>query len=132
VENQFHNSHTITCRTDLAHPDIHSDPDLLRNIFVNLLSNAIKFSPGKSAVFVDVSQADGFMVADVRDEGIGIPLEEQERIFSPFDRGTNAFAIAGTGLGLSIVKKAVDLMDGVIIVKSAPGEGSVFSISIPL
>ncbi len=131
VENQFKNTHKVQCKVDLLQPEICSDGHLLQNIFINLLSNAIKFSPGKNEVFLNVHGDSSSITFDIRDEGMGIPMEDQERIFLPFDRGTNAAAIAGTGLGLSIVRKAIDLLDGSITVKSDPGEGSVFSVTIP-
>ena len=132
VENLFKNTHTIHSTLNVPQPEIWTDDGLFRNIFVNLLSNAIKFSPGKESVFLDAHQQDAFIVFNVKDEGIGIPDQDQERIFLPFDRGTNATAIPGTGLGLSIVKKAVDLLKGSIKVQSKPGCGSVVSVTIPI
>jgi PAS domain S-box-containing protein len=131
VENQFRNTHTVHAEINLTNPEIFSDADLLRNIFVNLLSNGIKFSPSKYDVFLNVGEGLSSVVFTVRDEGIGIPPEDQERIFSPFDRGTNVSTIAGTGLGLSIVKKAIDLIGGSIQLKSKPGAGSIFTVTIP-
>jgi signal transduction histidine kinase len=69
---------------------------------------------------------------EIRDEGLGISDEDLPKIFEPFMRGENASDIAGTGLGLSIVKKAVELIGGSITVTSKPGEGSVFSVLIPI
>ena len=108
-----------------------TDEKLLRNIATNLLTNAIKFSPGKEEVSLNVLDEGDFITFEVGDEGIGIPHEELERIFEPFVRGKSADAIQGTGLGLSIVKKAVDLLQGSIRVKSKPGKGSVFKVTIP-
>lgn len=125
-------SHTIVCQFDFEQKYIHADDDLLRNIFVNLLSNAIKFSPGKSQVWVQVGDLGENLRVEIRDEGIGIPESDLIKIFEPFERGGNATGIQGTGLGLSIVKKAVDLMGGVIDVSSKPGKGSIFSVTIPV
>lgn len=125
-------SHTIVFHFDFEHKYIDADDDLLRNIFVNLLSNAIKFSPGKSHVWVGIHDLGEKLRIEVKDEGIGIPEADLVKIFEPFERGTNATGIQGTGLGLSIVKKAVDLMGGTIDVFSKPGEGSVFSVTIPV
>jgi len=68
----------------------------------------------------------------VADEGIGIPLEDQQRLFESFHRASNVGNIAGTGLGLSIVKQSVELHGGSIGVGSEPGQGTRFSVTIPL
>jgi PAS domain S-box-containing protein len=132
VENQFKNTHTICCSFDLLHTDIEADRGLLRNIFVNLLSNAIKFSPGKSKVFLRCYEKKGSIIFDIQDEGIGIPDADHERIFLPFDRGSNVSTIPGTGLGLSIVTRAVATIGGSISVKKASENGTVFSVVLPL
>lgn len=125
-------SHTVVCQFDFEHKYIDADDDLLRNIFVNLLSNAIKFSPGKSQVWVQVHDLGENVRIEIKDEGIGIIEEDLVKIFEPFERGKNAKGIQGTGLGLSIVKKAVDLMGGIIDVSSKPEKGSMFSVTIPV
>ncbi len=131
IERMNHETHIIKLKFDLLHDVIYTDPNLLRNIFINLLNNAIKFSPGKDVVHVTVSQKKNEWCVSVHDEGIGIPADQAEKIFEPFYRAPNATIIQGTGLGLSIVKKAVDLLDGTLEVRSNPGEGSVFSVTIP-
>jgi PAS domain S-box-containing protein len=108
-----------------------TDEKLLRNIVINLLSNAVKFSPGREEVSLNVLDEDERVTIEVRDDGMGIPEDEIDKIFDPFVRGKAAASIQGTGLGLSIVKKAVELLDGTIVVKSAPGCGSVFKVTIP-
>lgn len=108
-----------------------TDEKLLRNIFGNLLTNAVKFSPGREEISLYVQDEGSFITLEVADEGIGIPNEELELIFEPFVRGKAADNIQGTGLGLSIVKKAVELLRGTIQVKSAPGKGSIFKVTIP-
>ena len=132
VENQFNNTHTIHETIQLTDGYIYSDDGLLRNIFINLLSNAIKFSPGKDAVFLTVHEKEESVVFEIRDEGIGIPEVDLKGVFEPFARGTNVSTISGTGLGLSIVRKATDLLGGTISLTSKAGEGSVFSVTIPL
>jgi PAS domain S-box-containing protein len=132
VENMFRQSHTIHYSFDTINTLVDSDEDLLRNIFINLLSNAIKFSPGKDEVSLKGHQEGGNLIFEVADRGIGIQEGDLEKIFMPFDRGSNAGAIPGTGLGLSIVKKAVELLSGSIKVDSPPGKGSVFTVTIPL
>lgn len=132
VENQFKNTHTITCSLDILQEEVVCDEGLLRNIFVNLFSNAIKFSPGKNNVSVTAHEGKDHLQFEISDNGIGIPEADQQRVFSPFDRGTNASTIPGTGLGLSIVKKAVDMVGGSITLRSEAGKGSVFTVTIPV
>ncbi len=108
------------------------DSNLLRNIFVNIINNAVKFSPGKPEVMISIEIIDQQVVINVRDNGIGIPPEDLRNIFDAFHRGTNTAGIEGTGLGLNIVKRAVELMSGTISVKSEPGQGSTFTIILPL
>jgi PAS domain S-box-containing protein len=132
VENIFKRSHTIHRTLNLKQSEIETDEDLLRNIFINLLSNAIKFSPGKEDIFLEGRQEGEMLIVTVRDQGVGIPEAELPKIFDPFHRGANVSTIQGTGLGLSIVKKAVDLVGGKISVSSNPGEGTVFTVMIPV
>ena len=132
TENVFNHSHTIQYEFKLKHPEINTDADLLQNIFINLLSNAIKFSPEASMVYLNGYEKDHQVILEVRDQGIGIPESDWGRIFEPFDRGSNSGAIPGTGLGLSIVKKGVDLLGGQITVSSKQGEGSVFTVCLPI
>ncbi|MDQ2656493.1 MAG: PAS domain-containing sensor histidine kinase [Bacteroidota bacterium] len=108
-----------------------TDEKLLRNVLINLLSNAVKFSPGREEVLLNVLDEGQFVTVEVSDEGIGISRNELEVIFQPFIRGKSADEFPGTGLGLSIVKKAVELLQGSIRVKSRPGRGSVFKVIIP-
>ncbi len=131
VERMHNETNRVILQFDLLDPILHTDPDLLRNIFINLLTNAIKFSPTKTAVQVHVVQNKNGWRVIVRDEGIGIAEEEVKKIFEPFYRAPNAAVIQGTGLGLSIVKKAVDLLGGTIEVMSNANGGTVFSVTIP-
>ncbi len=132
VEQMSNGSHIVKLQFDLLEPLLHTDSDLLRNIFINLLNNAIKFSPGKNVVHLKVSQEEKSWCMLVQDEGVGIPPEDVEKIFDSFYRASNTKAIQGTGLGLSIVKKAVDLLGGTIKVVSTEGKGSTFCVKIPV
>ncbi|MCD9018206.1 MEDS domain-containing protein [Parachryseolinea silvisoli] len=132
IEEINNGSHTIVFQFGFEHKHIDADDDLLRNIFVNLMSNAIKFSPGTPRVWVHVHDLGENLRVEIKDKGIGISEEDLTKIFEPFERGKNTKGIQGTGLGLSIVKKAVDLMGGTIDVSSKPGEGSVFTVTIPV
>lgn len=131
VEGYFGKSHVVKCTLSFTEKEIQTDEGLLRNIFINLIGNGVKFSPGKPTVFLNVTESNGGIRFDIKDEGIGVAGDDLERIFEPFDRGSNAGAIPGTGLGLSIVKKAIDLLGGTITVSSKLHEGSVFSVFIP-
>jgi len=108
------------------------DAKLLRQILTNLLSNAIKYSPNGGSVKVLLTCEDNKVIFQVQDEGIGIPTEDQQKLFESFSRARNVGTIAGTGLGLSIVKKCVDLHGGQIAVKSEVGVGTTFAVSLPM
>jgi signal transduction histidine kinase len=132
IEESHNRTHIIRYNFHLTRKHVDTDPNILRNIFVNLISNAIRFSPGKAEVEVDVYDEQTALRVDIKDQGVGIDVEDMAKIFEPFQRGTNAQAIAGTGLGLSIVKRAVALTGGSINVSSNLGKGSVFSVTIPV
>ena len=101
-------------------------------ILHNLLSNAIKYSPSGGRVELKIEFNSERLLFSVQDEGIGIPLDDQSRLFETFHRAQNATDIQGTGLGLSIVKHAVDLHRGEIKVNSEEGRGSIFLVSFPM
>lgn len=111
--------------------EVSVDQQLLRNVLSNLLSNAIKYSPGGGLIRFRLEFAADAVQFSVTDQGIGIPEEEQGHLFERFFRAKNTTGISGTGLGLSIVKKYLDLMGGAIQVKSSPGTGSTFTITLP-
>lgn len=108
------------------------DEKLLRHIFINLLSNAIKYSPADSPINFDLIGEADKAIFRVQDRGIGIPLAEQDEVFSSFYRASNVGTISGTGLGLAIVKKSVDLHGGKIAVESAVDLGTIFTVVLPL
>jgi signal transduction histidine kinase len=107
------------------------DPDKLRQVLTNLVDNAIKYSPDGGSVGVRVSDGDRVRVA-VRDEGLGIPLTEQSRIFEKFYRldPNLTRGVGGTGLGLYICRELVRRMDGAIWVVSREGVGSTFTVEL--
>jgi len=102
------------------------DLSLLRNVMINLLSNAIKFSPENSKIQVDSKCLNGEIEIRVKDNGIGISLEDKQHLFERFFRGTNVTHIQGTGLGLHIVEKYVELMHGKLDFISELGIGTTF------
>lgn len=111
---------------------VHLDPKLLRNILINLVSNAIKYSPEGSVVGIDSYTEEDFIFIKVKDQGIGIPKEEQVHLFDRFFRAGNVTNIQGTGLGLNIVQKYLGLMQGEITFKSEESIGSEFIVKLPV
>ena len=107
------------------------DEKLLRHILTNLLSNAVKYSPDRDRVIFNLICQSEQAIFQVRDFGIGIPIEEQEQLFDSFHRAGNVGSIPGTGLGLSIVKRAVDLHRGTITMESQPDMGTTFTVTLP-
>ena len=113
-----------------------TDPVRLRQILVNLVGNAVKFTEvGEVRLKAGMAADDGnqqTLRIDVIDTGIGLPTEQIDRLFQPFsqaDAGTNR-KVGGTGLGLAISKRLANILGGDILARSAPGEGSTFSLLI--
>lgn len=121
----------------ILHPDVQtgleviSDKRLLKHIFVNLLTNAIKFSPAGTTIGWKLRQQDGQIMAEVADQGMGIPEEDKPYLFSSFFRARNVTNIQGTGLGLHIVKRYVDMLHGEIGVESELNKGTTIYINFP-
>ena len=109
------------------------DERLLRSILTNILANSIRYAGEQPhPIQFKLAQRDGSLVFRVTDHGIGIFPEDLPHLFEPFQRGRNASNIPGTGLGLSIVKQFVELLNGTITVQSQLGQGSTFTVQIPL
>jgi PAS domain S-box-containing protein len=125
------NTHKILVEFYDTPLDIETDEKLLRSIISNLLTNAIKFSPNRERVYVSITGMGNKLRISVRDEGIGIPPEEMEKVFEPFLRGKGVSSIPGTGLGLSITKKSVELLGGSLKVESEVQKGTTFTVVIP-
>lgn len=100
-------------------------------VALNILSNAIKFTAKDKSVKAQVKYKSGKLIFNVIDQGIGMSEEDQERLFTPFERMENARKISGTGLGLNISKRLIELMDGSIKVSSKLNAGTRVSVSIP-
>jgi signal transduction histidine kinase len=115
-------------------PHIHAEKEALEQAIVNLLSNAIKYSGDSREIHVELRHEPDRVVVRVRDFGLGIPAEEQSRVFERFYRARQPDErnIPGTGLGLALVEQIVKAHGGEVAVDSRPGEGSSFSISLPL
>jgi signal transduction histidine kinase len=108
------------------------DSKLLFQVFSNLLSNAIKYSPGGGLIKIGARTESGQVAVVVEDRGIGIPESDRERLFTRYGRGSNVSGIVGTGVGLYLVKMVIDLHHGDVAVESREGEGSRFSVRLPL
>lgn len=116
-------------------PRARGDEGMLEQMLENLVSNAIKYTPEGGSVGLTLARGEGgTLVIEVRDTGIGIPREEQPRLFGEFFRASNAREQeeAGTGLGLAIVKRAVELHGGAIGLESEQGRGTVFTVRLPV
>ena len=107
------------------------DGQMIKNILLNLISNAIKFSPENKIINVTTSIDPQTITIEVKDQGMGIPRDEQEHLFQRFFRAKNVTNIQGTGLGLNIVSKYLETMNGNIEFKSELEKGTSFFIRIP-
>ncbi len=116
-----------------ALPEAITDRTQIERVVLNLLSNAIKFSHDGEAVTIRLGHDDDNVVLGFDDTGIGIPADEQERLFSRFFRSSLAMAdeIQGTGLGLTLVQAVVDWHDGTVDVASVEGQGTTVTVRLP-
>lgn len=107
-----------------------ADPERVEQVIANLLGNALKYGRG-APVTVKVHPEDGYAVVAITDRGIGIPPEQQARIFGRFERAVPARNYGGLGLGLWIARSLVEAHGGRISVESTPGQGSTFTVKLP-
>jgi len=124
---------TITCEIDRSVKNIYGNQFSIEEMISNLLLNAIKYTPVDGSVCIRARNNQDFVQVEISDTGIGIPAEEQGRIFDEFFRATNAKRTErdGTGLGLSIVKYIVERHNGKISVDSKEGQGTTFKMTLP-
>lgn len=108
------------------------DRKLMRHVLNNLLSNALKYSPEGGQVLVKMCEDGASVQISVTDSGVGIPEEDQARLFEPFHRAGNVTNMPGTGLGLSIARQAIELHDGSINLESRLNEGTTISLCLPI
>jgi signal transduction histidine kinase len=114
-------------------PPVRGDRDRLRQVLVNLIDNAVKYSPPGDRVSVQAERSDSRVVIEVRDRGPGISPEHQRLIFEKFGRANVAeHAKPGTGLGLFIARSIAEAHGGALEVRSAPGRGATFRLSLPV
>lgn len=117
--------------THLGNTNFNMDPKIFHSILLNLLSNASKYSGDKKVITLNVKASHEKINIEVKDQGIGIPEDDQKNIFSRLFRAKNAEAIGGTGLGLNILKKYIELSNGKICFESKENIGSTFYVEIP-
>jgi signal transduction histidine kinase len=110
---------------------VYVDEKLLYSILNNLLLNAIKYSPDGGTIYLILAQTKDELILTVKDEGIGIPLEDRQKIYEPFYRGQNVDRIVGSGLGLAVVKECLELQGGTISLESEIGLGTTFTVKLP-
>jgi signal transduction histidine kinase len=120
---------TVSLRGDA--PRAFVDPFRVEQIVTNLISNAIKYGKGKP-IDVELSSESGEACITVRDQGIGIDADQQARIFGRFERAVSSRQYGGFGLGLWIAHQVVEASGGRISVKSEPGQGAEFTVTLPL
>ncbi|MEH2024249.1 ATP-binding protein [Nostoc sp.] len=107
------------------------DRGLLQQIFINLMSNAIKYSPDGGTIEFHLIGKESEAIFYIKDQGIGIPMADQENLFQSFSRGSNVDTLPGTGLGLAIAKACVELHGGNITLSSQVGQGTQVTVSLP-
>ena len=113
-------------------PWLELDGKPIGRVFANLIGNAVKFTPRRGSIHLSGALRDGALLVEVSDTGIGIPAEELPRIFNKYFRASLAQGFKGTGLGLTISKAIVEAHGGSIDVESVVGQGSRFSVFLPL
>ena len=121
----------IDIRIDDGAEEFIADEQRVRQVLYNLLSNAIGFSKPGDTVTVSAWREAGMMAFAVEDQGLGIPKEEQRRVFERFESRTQGSKHRGAGLGLSIVKSLVELHGGVMALESEPGRGTRVTVRFP-
>jgi PAS domain S-box-containing protein len=126
--------HTVEYRAPEDILLVHGDELRLEQVFQNLIANAIKYSPSGGSVVIRVEQQENRAYVIVSDQGIGIPPQEVPNLFQRFYRASNADAqyMSGMGIGLFVVKEIVTLHSGGVTVASREGEGSTFTVWLPL
>ncbi|MBR5536455.1 MAG: HAMP domain-containing histidine kinase [Clostridia bacterium] len=121
----------LQLEVDLPPLKFNGSENLMYHVWSNLLSNAIKFSPGGAPLTVTLREQGGRVVFAVTDRGPGMTADVQRHIFDKFYQGDPSRKQEGTGLGLPLVKRIVQLCGGTVAVKSAPGQGSTFTVTLP-
>lgn len=115
-------------------PKVIGDAQKIESVVENILSNSLKYTTNRGKIEIKVSKKDDFLVTSIKDNGVGIPEEQIERVFDKFFRSDNAvkYQTEGTGLGLYISKNIVEQLGGKIWFQSVENLGSIFSFSLPI
>lgn len=117
---------------DLVPAEYTGSEGLLKEVWLNMLDNAAKFSPEGGTVAVNLRKAKSALMVSVTDQGEGMSADTQAHIFEQFYQGDTSHTTQGNGLGLAMVKKVLELHGGSIQVNSAPGQGSCFTVTLPI
>ena len=125
-------SHQVDLDLQDLPDELRGDSKLLEQVFANLLSNAVKYSPDHERVEVTGRRDGDAVVVTVRDHGLGVPAAELPRLFQRYFRASTTIGIAGTGIGLHVVQKFVEMHDGSVRVESVEGEGTTFTVRLPI
>ena len=114
-------------------PKVFVDPNLARMVFQNIISNAVKYTPDNGKVILSIDKKDGGVLFEISDTGIGIPKEQQQRVFEKLFRANNAFSHDpdGNGLGLYVAKATVENLGGKIWFESEENKGTKFFVLLP-
>jgi len=131
IKQTYDTAHKFEVKIESEIDYIISDPKLLWHILNNLLSNAVKYSPPSSSIQIRAKKKNSSVQFEVQDFGIGIPEEEQNKIFEMFYRASNVGIKPGTGLGLSVVNESIKKLNGHIQVKSSNND-TTFLVLLPL
>jgi len=116
----------------LDHVMYSGNKEMMQHLWINLLDNAVKYTPEGGKVTVSVSEENGYAIVKIADTGEGMSKEVRDHLFDPYFQGDSSHSRQGLGLGLSIVKRIVELCKGTITVRSKVGEGSIFTVILPM
>jgi len=125
---------SIKFNSELEKKIIRFDPFKIERVIINLIANALKFTVPGDEINVNIKETDNNILISVKDTGMGIPEDRQETIFNKFDHADSSLSRPneGSGLGLTIVRQIIKLHDGEIDLDSKVGEGSKFTIKLPI
>jgi len=121
----------LVLEINLDKVNFEGDEELVQQLWINLIANAVKFSYDHGTIDISLKQNDKSIIAEIRDEGIGIAEESKPRIFDKFYQGDAARSEKGNGLGLAIVKRIIEICSGSISFKSEEGAGTCFTVTLP-
>ncbi len=124
--------HHLVVNVEPDMPDAAADPERLTQVLLNLMSNAYKYSPDGATITVEARREDGHVLISIADTGVGMTPEQLAKLGTKFWRGDNGLQQSGTGLGFAITRNLIDLMQGTLDIESAPGQGSKFTLRLPI